>query len=457
MPWYQSRYQRSSPGPVWTTYLLAVPAGIKPIEGHPGYYRRPGAKTVYFRVGQNGDRHWRKAENLPKAKTRREELQTDYRRGLISPDANMLFPDYARRLMKTYNGRTNAGFREETRDDYREALERDAFVFFERTKIGEIAKSPQLVTEFYAWVAKRGKVCRSCRDKPTKRAKCENCGGTGRKGELSQNAIRLAAAPFKIVMQVAFEQGVIPRNSAAGVRLPAAVKTQEQILEEDEEDEGDVKALRREQLRAVLDLVRRRYPYWLLFIELLLELGLRIGEAVELRWRDVEFEPWVVGENGERHRYEGAIVRVRRRWYRGTIGPPKSSYGKRKLKLAPAKARKLREHHEQELAAGRGKPNDLVFTTPVEHVRIDQGNLARDMLHPVRDALGIPWLTWHTFRHTAITARFLEGWNAVQCQRFAGHHDPAFTISRYVHLLPKDLPDPKPLTELAPVVQEAAA
>lgn len=422
-----------------------MPQGIERIKGHPGFYRRPGNKTVYFRVGKGGKRRWEHAPTLPKAKTERARLQTEVELGLLSPDRQELFPVYARRLLETYTGRTGRGFLPDTGDGYLEVLERDAFVFFEKTKIGSI--TPLLVSEFYEWVARRGATCRSCRDQDGKRDRCLNCGGTGRKGELSQNTIRLAAAPFKIVMQVAFEQGVIPRNTAAGVRLPAATKTEQDWLEEDDEDEGEVKALSEAQLQAVLELIGRRYRYSLLFCECLVELGLRIGEAIELRWQDVTFEP-VIGEGENARRYEGAVVWVRRRWYRGKVAGPKSKFGRRKLKLAPVKAQALRAHYERELAEGRGKPEDLVFTTQFEHVRIDQGNLARDMLHPVRDELGIPWLTWHVFRHTSITRRFLSGWNAKQIQIFAGHHDPAFSLSRYVHLLSKELPDPEPLTEV---------
>jgi len=37
---------------------------------------------------------------------------------------------------------------------------------------------------------------------------------------------------------------------------------------------------------------------------------------------------------------------------------------------------------------------------------------------------------------------FRSGWNAVQVQRFLGHHRPSFTLDTYVHLLDTDLPVP---------------
>jgi Phage integrase family len=52
------------------------------------------------------------------------------------------------------------------------------------------------------------------------------------------------------------------------------------------------------------------------------------------------------------------------------------------------------------------------------------------------------WVGFHTFRHTCATSLFRAGWNAVQVQRWLGHHKPSFTIDTYVHLLEQDIPEP---------------
>jgi integrase len=54
----------------------------------------------------------------------------------------------------------------------------------------------------------------------------------------------------------------------------------------------------------------------------------------------------------------------------------------------------------------------------------------------------VPWVGFHTFRHTCATLLFAEGRNAVQVQHWLGHHSPAFTLARYVHLLDGDLGAP---------------
>jgi integrase len=49
------------------------------------------------------------------------------------------------------------------------------------------------------------------------------------------------------------------------------------------------------------------------------------------------------------------------------------------------------------------------------------------------------WVGFHTFRHTCTSLLFASGRNAVQVQRWLGHHSAAFTLSCYVHLLDGDL------------------
>jgi integrase len=52
----------------------------------------------------------------------------------------------------------------------------------------------------------------------------------------------------------------------------------------------------------------------------------------------------------------------------------------------------------------------------------------------------VPWVGFHTFRHTCATRIFRRGLNAKQAQVWLGHHSPAFTLDTCVHLLPDDLP-----------------
>jgi integrase len=62
----------------------------------------------------------------------------------------------------------------------------------------------------------------------------------------------------------------------------------------------------------------------------------------------------------------------------------------------------------------------------------------------------VPWVGFHTFRHTCASLLFAQGRNAVQVQRWLGHHSAAFTLATYVHLLDGDLGEPLTLS-VAPI------
>jgi integrase len=173
---------------------------------------------------------------------------------------------------------------------------------------------------------------------------------------------------------------------------------------------------------------------WLLFFTFLGQTGLRISEAIEVRWADVD----------------GSWLRVNRRYYRGRIGLPKG----RKKRSVPL-SRELAQALWTLRKATHAKADDLIFTS-AKGKRIDPSNLMSRILKPAAVAAGLgqfvpngrgvliaeSWVGCHTFRHTCATMLFRSGWNAVQVQIFLGHSDPGFTLRTYVHLLPGDLPEP---------------
>lgn len=210
----------------------------------------------------------------------------------------------------------------------------------------------------------------------------------------------------------AFEAGDIRSNPAAGVRL--AINNGHAPLAED----GHVKALTEEELGRLLAEIPAE---WRVFFELLAQTGLRIGEAIALRWGDVDFD---------RRR-----VRVRRRFYRGGFAPPKSKYGIRDVPIGSGLGAdlELRWLLVDDVEA-------LVFASLTGTV-LDADNLRRRVLKPAARRAGVPWGGFHTFRHTCATTLFHRGVNPKQAQVWLGHHSPAFTLAVYTHLLSGDLPD----------------
>ncbi len=62
-------------------------------------------------------------------------------------------------------------------------------------------------------------------------------------------------------------------------------------------------------------------------------------------------------------------------------------------------------------------------------------NVRSRVLVPAVESVGLPWVTFHTFRHTSASLLFDGGRNVKQVQEWLGHADPGFTLRTYVHLL----------------------
>jgi len=76
------------------------------------------------------------------------------------------------------------------------------------------------------------------------------------------------------------------------------------------------------------------------------------------------------------------------------------------------------------------------------------GNMRRRVLKPAAEEAGASWAGFHTFRHTCASRLFAAGRNAVQVQRWLGHHSAAFTLATYVHMLDGDLGEPLELVSV---------
>lgn len=68
---------------------------------------------------------------------------------------------------------------------------------------------------------------------------------------------------------------------------------------------------------------------------------------------------------------------------------------------------------------------------------LDPGNLRRRVFRPLVEEVDAPWAGFHTFRHTFASLHLSQG-NLLQLSRALDHHSPAFTLTRYTHLLPGD-------------------
>lgn len=69
----------------------------------------------------------------------------------------------------------------------------------------------------------------------------------------------------------------------------------------------------------------------------------------------------------------------------------------------------------------------------------------------------VPWVGFHTFRHTCASMLFEAGKNIRQVADWLGHADPAFTLRTYVHLIDGGLGDADFLDEAVPAAERGKA
>lgn len=297
--------------------------------------------------------------------------------GDSTPVTRQTLEDYARDWLAGYQGRTARGFSASSRRDYERALEQHALPFFAGWRLADVG--PPDVRRYSRHLEALG---------------------------LAPASVVKNLVPLKAMLATAVEDGAVRSNPAAGVRVNAR--------RVDEDEEAEAKAMTRAELGALLgELPQERR----LLFELLAHTGLRISELLGLEWSDVEL--------GAHPR-----LRVRRQFYRGTLKRLKTRNGRRDLPLSPGMARRL-------WATRPPRAEAPMFATRAG-TRYSDRNLRR-VLDRASERAGVPWVGFHTFRHTCASMLFEGGKNARQVAEWLGHADPSFTLRTYVHLMDEGL------------------
>jgi integrase len=398
----------------------------------PGIFKRGSRYVFIYRV--NGKQRWESARTLEEARRGKAARTTDIERGEFDGRSRVTLREYALEWIDRYHGRGRRGFRENTRDEYRRVLDQYVLPYFpERTKLTEI--TPSEVAKFVGWLCDpkaQGKRAAEQR----RGARAEKLGvpparlpllGADEPVQLSDSTVRNLLAPLRACLATAVREGLIRSNPTRDVDLPSRATVEES-------DGEEVRALSRAELATLLDL----FPDgWRTFFWFLAGSGLRISEAIALQWKHLELDG------------SSPHVKVRRAIVRGREGPPKSRHGRRDVPLEHDLVLALREHRRDSEWPGE---EDLVFPASNGAV-MSPGNLRRRVLKPAAEEACVSWIGFHAFRHTCATLLFAEGRNAVQVQRWLGHHSAAFTLSTYVHLLDGDIGEPLTVPQGANRVQ----
>lgn len=230
---------------------------------------------------------------------------------------------------------------------------------------------------------------------------------------LSPNTIRLARAPLNGALKQAVAMGVLPANPLASVPRP---KPRRSIPRHWSPDEA----------RQFLSLHEgdRLWPAW----AFLLGSGVRIGEAVFLRWSNVDLEKRLVRVN------EFATVLG----YDVQRSSGKSRDAIRTIDLDRHLVDVLRRQRklqaEEQLRAATYEASDYVFTKAKGGAYHPQ-YLSR-LLGKISTEVGLPRLTAHGLRHTSATLMLASGVPPKVAAERLGHADTTLFSNLYSHVTP---------------------
>jgi len=159
---------------------------------------------------------------------------------------------------------------------------------------------------------------------------------------------------------------------------------------------------------------------------LLLGSGLRRGEALALRWDDVDLKDRTVSVSRSLGQLEGVP----------TMSYPKTENSTRVITVGRSVVETLQAHRrrqsQERLAAGNWQNDEgLIFTTPTGG-RLRPDFATRRLKKLVSEA-GLPWITLHGLRHTMASIALQNGTDIATVSERLGHADTSITARIYLH------------------------
>lgn len=232
-----------------------------------------------------------------------------------------------------------------------------------------------------------------------------------RSAGLSPSTIRSTYTVLRAALDGAVRDGLIARNAAAAVARPGLPRK-------------EARHLSAAELSRVLDAARssRYYPA----LVLCAATGLRRGELMALKWRDVDLSAGTLAVRGTVNRVDGKLV----------ITEPKSDRAGRVIPLPDPlvtmlKTQRTAQKAERMPAANVWTDHGLVFPTETGQP-CDPRSFLR-VIETAANRAGIADVGVHTLRHSAAVAWLEGGVHIKQVADLLGHSSVAITGDVYGH------------------------
>jgi len=145
--------------------------------------------------------------------------------------------------------------------------------------------------------------------------------------------------------------------------------------------------------------------------------GLRRGELFALRWQSLDLD--------------ASVLTVQEAVYEGAFGTAKTLAGRRSIPLADVAVVMLSAWQQR---AKRTGPTDLVFST-VTGKPISPNNVLRRWVFPACAELGLPDVSWLTFRRTYASWAHEKGVPGKVLAELMGHEKVDTSVNVYTQVI----------------------
>lgn len=232
---------------------------------------------------------------------------------------------------------------------------------------------------------------------------------------LAPSTVVYTHAVLRRALRQALRWNHVSRNSASLVDAPRVEKHEIEPLSP-EQARVFLKSLNGDRLEALYSVA--------------LAVGLRKGEALGLRWDDIDLDEGTLAVRWSLQRIDSKLVLVE----------PKSKQSRRSIALpqtavAALKRHRVRQLQERLLAGSRWQENRYVFPSTIG-TPMDTRNLTRHFNKALRNA-GLPPKRFHDLRHTCASLLLAQSVQPRVVMEILGHSQISLTMDTYSHVIPE--------------------
>ena len=231
---------------------------------------------------------------------------------------------------------------------------------------------------------------------------------------LSPRTVQGIRGTLRTALNRAVKWNLVTRNVATLVDPPRGARVERATLTPD-------------QARQLLDAAKgdRLEAFYTVAVAL----GLRQGEALGLKWEDVDLDARTLRVRRSLSRFDGKL----------RFKEPKTAASRRAIDLPAAtvaglRAHRVRQLEERLLAGAKWQEHDLIFPSR-KGTPYDPGEL-REQWYKLLKRAELPHFRFHDLRHCCASLLLAQGVPARVVMEILGHTQIGTTMNLYAHVMP---------------------